>query len=468
MTTARTADPLGEMGHFLEKIAADRDKSAAANTEAGGYSGSSTHPSANADDNTAGATSGSQASKLEKEVKEDQPVGPDTVSDSGASTSQESMQLNIGTNQASTGKDPSVEDDYTGETHDPGTSHPATVADGNKYGSDFHSRLEKAASLGNSILAALGSEAPQQPKQAGAGNNQSHAPADQAEIGEKLAELLVSGGEDKQALDVELQLHVAQTIKSAREMGANIAAYLRETAKAAASEENEEEETPSNPPNAAGDKSDTDSSGGSESESEESEGGDSESSSKSESEEDTGGISELGDMGAGGGDPGSTDPMSGGPESDPAAPPMDMAAAPSPEEEAVLAQALAGGDAMGAEGVAGDMLAPGGGMPGAGMPPEAGMPPAGGDPLMGTLDEGQEIDPRQVEMILSLLQEMGQTPQSLEVAAAEKLAQHALDSLKSASDKAKGPVKFIPKNATEERAMRETRGFFEELFNRSR
>lgn len=124
-------------------------------SDPGGYQGASTHPSADADNHGEPEQTGARAAENESDVKEDQPVGVDSAPDNTPGD-QDSVQLNIGTTQSATGEDPSVEDDFKGNKEDPGTTSPATVEDGEKYGSlTVKQAYAKAVPLANEILADL-------------------------------------------------------------------------------------------------------------------------------------------------------------------------------------------------------------------------------------------------------------------------------------------------------------------------
>lgn len=117
--------------------------------------GESSHPSDNVDNNTQQADMGSRYSENSEDIKSyipGQSVDEASADDVG---SQDDKQYNIGTNQSSTGEDPSVEDDYKGNKEDPGTSHPANADDtGEKYSSmNLKALLKLAEAKANSLLA---------------------------------------------------------------------------------------------------------------------------------------------------------------------------------------------------------------------------------------------------------------------------------------------------------------------------
>jgi hypothetical protein len=161
---ARTPRSLfAQLNALAEEISQNAEKVAAAKSAApvpadpGGYQGASTHPSAHVDNNVQKATTGSRASEYEADVKKQQgALAVDNTPELSQEGRQDDVQLNIGTNAAATGEDPSAEKDYKGTKDDPGTSHPAKANDGEKYSSvNFKEAHAKCSDLGNEILADL-------------------------------------------------------------------------------------------------------------------------------------------------------------------------------------------------------------------------------------------------------------------------------------------------------------------------
>jgi hypothetical protein len=125
------------------------------------------HPTGDADDQTQKNTTGSRAAEHTKDVKNVPGASVDATPPQNPD--QDQVQNSQGTTQSSTGKDPATEDAYKGTKKDPGTSHPATTEDGEKYGAamlqkfasmDFlqlHAHAEKLANDITSSLAASGS-----------------------------------------------------------------------------------------------------------------------------------------------------------------------------------------------------------------------------------------------------------------------------------------------------------------------
>lgn len=123
----------------------------------GGYQGSSSHPSASVDNNVQKAEEGARSSEYESDIKNQQgALSVNSTPELPQEGRQDDVQLNIGTNAASTGEDPAAEKDYKGTKDDPGTSHPAKTNDGEKYSSvTFKQARQQCSTLGNDILANL-------------------------------------------------------------------------------------------------------------------------------------------------------------------------------------------------------------------------------------------------------------------------------------------------------------------------
>lgn len=126
-------------------------------SDPGGYQGASSHPSTSVENSVQNATEGARASEYEADVKKQQgAVSVNNTPDLPQEGRQDDVQLNIGTNAASTGEDPAAEKDFKGTKDDPGTSHPAKTNDGEKYSAaTFKQARENCSNLGNDILANL-------------------------------------------------------------------------------------------------------------------------------------------------------------------------------------------------------------------------------------------------------------------------------------------------------------------------
>jgi len=124
-------------------------------SDPGGYAGASSHPSAHVDNDVQAATEGARSSEYEADIKKQQgALAVDNTPEMSQEGRQDDVQLNIGTNAAATGEDPSAEKDYKGTKDDPGTTHPAKTNDGEKYSSvSFKEARDRAGALGNDILA---------------------------------------------------------------------------------------------------------------------------------------------------------------------------------------------------------------------------------------------------------------------------------------------------------------------------
>ena len=153
-----------QLNALSEEIAQSAVKSAATKAaegptpaDPGTYTGASSHPTAHVDNNVQNAETGARASEYESDIKKQQgALAVDNTPEFSQEGRQDEVQLNINTNAAATGEDPSSEKDFKGTKDDPGTSHPAKTDDGEKYSSvTFKEARDRAASLGNDILASL-------------------------------------------------------------------------------------------------------------------------------------------------------------------------------------------------------------------------------------------------------------------------------------------------------------------------
>ena len=131
--------------------------------EPGGRSGPSGHVSADAEDNTIPARTGFHYAETERTVKDDHgepavDAQPEAKPGTG-SGDQASAQVAVGLKPAATGEDPATEDDYKGDTDDPGTTSVMTADDGKKYAATMAMPIEKlaaeVASRRDGVLAAI-------------------------------------------------------------------------------------------------------------------------------------------------------------------------------------------------------------------------------------------------------------------------------------------------------------------------
>ena len=251
-SSVQTAQYFEQLNDFMKEVAAE--KTAAANTEAGGYAGESSHPSAKVDDSTADASEGARSAENSADVKNDIPgKSPDDLSEGDAGPAQDDRQLNMGTQHSATGEDPSVENDFKGDKDDPGTAHPADTKDGEKFGSlesactgaNFWQAKTAALNLGNDILADFANgygfgevhiqkkaqaplvEAPQYQQQVAppAVKQAAVAPAAQqaADAGYQLASVL---GMEKMSEEERSAATIEQTIKDASYDADLVGSYL--------------------------------------------------------------------------------------------------------------------------------------------------------------------------------------------------------------------------------------------------
>jgi hypothetical protein len=152
-----------QLNALAEEISAGAVKAAAEKSaeptpaDPGTYIGSSSHPTAHADNNSQPASTGARASEYEADVKKQQgTIGVDSTPEMSQEGRQDDAQLNLGLNAKSTGEDPANEKDYKGDKDDPGTAHPAKTNDGEKYSAySFKAARDMASQLGNDILANL-------------------------------------------------------------------------------------------------------------------------------------------------------------------------------------------------------------------------------------------------------------------------------------------------------------------------
>ena len=100
---------------------------------------------------------GARASEYEADIKQQQgAVSVNNAPELPQEGRQDDVQLNIGTNAASTGEDPAAEKDFKGTKDDPGTSSPVKANDGEKYSAvTFKQARDNCSALGNDILANL-------------------------------------------------------------------------------------------------------------------------------------------------------------------------------------------------------------------------------------------------------------------------------------------------------------------------
>ncbi len=150
---------------FVADIAQHRRTKQASSplSEAGGYQGASTHPSAHVDDNLIPVRTGARSAENTADAKNNREspavdeTAEATAGDSAGTSAQDKHQLNIGTNQSSVGSDPKTEDDFKGTKEDPGTTSVMKADDGEKYAELRKLPIAKLAAqtvdLGNTLLA---------------------------------------------------------------------------------------------------------------------------------------------------------------------------------------------------------------------------------------------------------------------------------------------------------------------------
>jgi hypothetical protein len=145
-----------EISQSSVKVAAEKSAGPVP-SDPGGYQGASSHPSTSVENSVQTATEGARSSEYEADIKKQQgEISVNSAPELPQEGRQDDVQLNIGTNAASTGDDPAAEKDFKGTKDDPGTTHPAKTNDGEKYSAvTFKQAREQCGNLGNDILADL-------------------------------------------------------------------------------------------------------------------------------------------------------------------------------------------------------------------------------------------------------------------------------------------------------------------------
>ena len=162
----KNAGLIGTIEELLASFNAG-EKTAEANTEAGGYMGGTTHPVKDVDDRTEDAQEGARSAENTDDVK-NEPNRGQTVDETtpGPGAGQASVQTDIGMTSKETGTDSTAETDSAKSgKQDPGSSHPARTdndeLDGQKYSSDY-ARLralwKRAEDLGSQLCAKIATD----------------------------------------------------------------------------------------------------------------------------------------------------------------------------------------------------------------------------------------------------------------------------------------------------------------------
>jgi hypothetical protein len=152
MTTTNKPGLFDKLRKLASEINGQPIKRAA---ERGATEETSTHPSADGENNTRPATEGARSAENVSDIKEQEgPAGVDATAAAVPGTQQDKVMPNIGMTQSATGEAPEVEDKYKGEKDDPGTSHPATAEMGEKYAKlTFQQKIAQFNRLANEALA---------------------------------------------------------------------------------------------------------------------------------------------------------------------------------------------------------------------------------------------------------------------------------------------------------------------------
>lgn len=166
MPATQTRPVFDQIGDWLTDIQSVKTAAAATKKAAPAGMGKTTHPSEHVDNNTHPEQTGARFEENSSDVKKDVPGASVDETKPGSGGSQDDKNYNIGVNQAATGEDPAVEDDYKGDKDDPGTTHPAdTERIGEKYSSmKLGALLKVATDKAHGILADLANGLGQQPQ----------------------------------------------------------------------------------------------------------------------------------------------------------------------------------------------------------------------------------------------------------------------------------------------------------------
>lgn len=168
-----------ELQSFLAEATVKR-----AADDPGGRDGPTSHPVANAPDNTKPAPSGARSSENESDVKKMIPASVNAASENTASY--DKQQLNIGLTQSATGDAPAIEKNLGTGPSDPGTSSLMTADDGKKYAavdlkgksfSDLYKMAGDIANRGMAKISVQGVRQTEQPKTAAAAPSPGTPPA---------------------------------------------------------------------------------------------------------------------------------------------------------------------------------------------------------------------------------------------------------------------------------------------------
>lgn len=218
----------------MRMLADVRAKQANAEKDPGGQEGGSDHPSAHVDNGTITAPEGARAAENTKDVKNDVPASVDAAPEGVGDGKQDSVQLNIGTQQSATGEDPSSETaSVNARLPDPGgyeggTSHPANLDNSSvsqKY-SSVRQQIATARELGHALLAKIAMNAETTPAAAPAPAAATLAPPvdKAAAAGEAAAAAAIAA---QQQRDVAVVGRLYDTIKLAEDNAARTAEYLQ-------------------------------------------------------------------------------------------------------------------------------------------------------------------------------------------------------------------------------------------------
>jgi hypothetical protein len=145
-----------ELRVFLQEIGAEKSASHRLGKRADAYN--SSHPTEKVEDNTTEMPDSSREKEHDRDVKENVGAG-NVVSSSENSLDDYYTNPTQGLNPSAVGEDKKTEENYKATKDDPGTSHPATTEDGEKYGSysrkGFFELYKEASEKCNDILSVI-------------------------------------------------------------------------------------------------------------------------------------------------------------------------------------------------------------------------------------------------------------------------------------------------------------------------
>jgi hypothetical protein len=216
-------------------------------TKAAGPSGmgKTTHPSEKVDNYTHNAPEGARYRENEADVKKDVPAN---VEEASSKMDEDKVMPNIGTQQAATGEQTSVERDFKGTKDDGTTSHPADAEDvGEKYSSvSLTNLLKMAEAKANALLADIGNGlfggtiSPAQPAPQNKQASTAQPQATPANVTAGYATAAAAGTVDEQQLQKLAAAFIEQAVRDADLDADLVGAYITSWQQKRAAEDEEE------------------------------------------------------------------------------------------------------------------------------------------------------------------------------------------------------------------------------------